>query len=216
MAQFEGKERRMAKIDACLAEYGFKTLEEGMKEEGGISAISEREEELDLTNVRLSQKISKILVLDQTPKDVDTLNQMYTVLGNVERIGDHAMNLAEYAVSIQEKNLSFSAAASQEIRTMEEVCGEAVELLEKAAEGSTAFSLAEAAALEQKMDDITEEFRKNQIARMRKGGCSVETSILHSEMLTDFERIGDHMLNIAQAYDAMGRTGADQTAAAAG
>ena len=187
-----------------------------MKEEGGISAISEREEEIDLTNVRLSQKISKILVLDQTPKDVDTLNQMYTVLGNVERIGDHAMNLAEYAVSIQEKNLSFSAAASQEIRTMEEVCGEAVELLEKAAEGNSVFSLAEAAALEQKMDDITEEFRKNQIARMRKGGCSVETSILYSEMLTDFERIGDHMLNIAQAYDAMGRTGADQTAAAAG
>ena len=216
ISQIQEEIREMVKTAGENVRASFKTLEEGMKEEGGISAISEREEELDLTNVRLSQKISKILVLDQTPKDVDTLNQMYTVLGNVERIGDHAMNLAEYAVSIQEKNLSFSAAASQEIRTMEEVCGEAVELLEKAAEGSSVFSLAEAAALEQKMDDITEEFRKNQIARMRKGGCSVETSILYSEMLTDFERIGDHMLNIAQAYDAMGRTGADQTAAAAG
>ena len=216
ISQIQEEVREMVKTAGENVRASFKTLEEGMKEEGGISAISEREEELDLTNVRLSQKISKILVLDQTPKDVDTLNQMYTVLGNVERIGDHAMNLAEYAVSIQEKNLSFSAAASQEIRTMEEVCGEAVELLEKAAEGSSVFSLAEAAALEQKMDDITEEFRKNQIARMRKGGCSVETSILYSEMLTDFERIGDHMLNIAQAYDAMGRTGADQTVAAAG
>ena len=216
ISQIQEEIREMVKTAGENVRASFKTLEEGMKEEGGISAISEREEELDLTNVRLSQKISKILVLDQTPKDVDTLNQMYTVLGNVERIGDHAMNLAEYAVSIQEKNLSFSAAASQEIRTMEEVCGEAVELLEKAAEGSSVFSLAEAAALEQKMDDITEEFRKNQIARMRKGGCSVETSILYSEMLTDFERIGDHMLNIAQAYDAMGRTGADQTAAAVG
>ena len=216
ISQIQEEIREMVRTAGENVRASFKTLEEGMKEEGGISAISEREEELDLTNVRLSQKISKILVLDQTPKDVDTLNQMYTVLGNVERIGDHAMNLAEYAVSIQEKNLSFSAAASQEIRTMEEVCGEAVELLEKAAEGSSVFSLAEAAALEQKMDDITEEFRKNQIARMRKGGCSVETSILYSEMLTDFERIGDHMLNIAQAYDAMGRTGADQSAAAAG
>ena len=216
ISQIQEEIREMVKAAGENVRASFKTLEEGMEEEGGISAISEREEEIDLTNVRLSQKISKILVLDQTPKDVDTLNQMYTVLGNVERIGDHAMNLAEYAVSIQEKKLSFSAAASQEIRTMEEVCGEAVELLEKAAEGSSVFSLAEAAALEQKMDDITEEFRKNQIARMRKGGCSVETSILYSEMLTDFERIGDHMLNIAQAYDAMGRTGADQSAAAAG
>ena len=63
----------------------------------GIQAIADREEEIDLSNMRLSQKISKILVLDQTPKDIDTLNRMYTILGNIERIGDHAMNLAEYA-----------------------------------------------------------------------------------------------------------------------
>ena len=66
------------------------------------------------------------------------------------------------------------------------------------------FSLEQASALEQEIDDITERFRKNQIERMRKGNCNVEASILYSEMLTDFERIGDHMLNIAQAYDAIG------------
>lgn len=192
----------LAETDTNVRE-SFKTLEEGVDEDG-IEPISRREEEIDLANVRLSKKISKILVLDQTPKDVTTLNQMYTILGNVERIGDHAMNLAEYAVSIHEKGLEFSDYAAQEIRSMEAACKKAMELIGKAAAGSADFSLEQASALEQEIDDITERFRKNQIERMRKGNCNVEASILYSEMLTDFERIGDHMLNIAQAYDAIG------------
>lgn len=192
----------LAETDTNVRE-SFKTLEEGVDEDG-IEPISQREEEIDLANVRLSKKISKILVLDQTPKDVTTLNQMYTILGNVERIGDHAMNLAEYAVSIHEKGLEFSDYAAQEIRSMEAACKKAMELIGKAAAGSVDFSLEQASALEQEIDDITERFRKNQIERMRKGNCNVEASILYSEMLTDFERIGDHMLNIAQAYDAIG------------
>ena len=58
-------------------------------------------------------------------------------------------------------------------------------------------------AIEQKIDDITDNFRQNQIDRMREGHCNVESSILYSEMLTDYERIGDHMLNIGEAYDAI-------------
>ncbi|MGN0963590.1 MAG: PhoU domain-containing protein, partial [Clostridia bacterium] len=52
---------------------------------------------------------------------------------------------------------------------------------------------------EQRMDDMTEQFRENQILRMRQGICSGEACVLYSEMLTDFERIGDHILNIG--YD---------------
>ena len=70
--------------------------------------------------------------------------------------------------------------------------------------------------IEQRIDDITLKFRQNQIDRMREGNCNVESSILYSEMLTDYERIGDHMLNIAQAYAAIERPGdGGQTAAAA-
>ncbi len=69
----------------------FKAVENGNEEEV-FQEISDREEEIDLCNVRLSQKISKILVLDQTPRDILALNRMYTILGNIERIGDHAMH----------------------------------------------------------------------------------------------------------------------------
>lgn len=180
----------------------FQALEKGAQE-ADLTRISEREEEIDLTNVRLSRKISKVLVLDQTPKDIDTLNRMYTILGNIERIGDHAMNLAEYAETVDEKKLSFSAYAVDEFKVMEESCREGMELLQKAAAGDPEFKLSKIEVIEQKIDDITKQFRQSQIDRMRQGNCNVESSILYSEMLTDYERIGDHMLNIAEAYDAI-------------
>lgn len=190
----------------------FKAVAEGT--EGGIEAIAAREEEIDLSNMRLSKKISKILVLDQTPKDIDTLNRMYTILGNIERIGDHAMNLAEYAETIEEKKLSFSEYAKKEIAAMESSCREGMDYLHKAAMGDSEFSLSGVVEVEQRIDDITRRFRQNQIDRMREGNCSVESSILYSEMLTDYERIGDHMLNIAQAYAAVDWSGErGQTAA---
>ena len=55
------------------------------------------------------------------------------------------------------------------------------------------------ARMEQKIDDLTVQYRNNMFARIRKGTCTDEGSILFSEMLTDFERIGDHALNIADA-----------------
>ena len=58
--------------------------------------------------------------------------------------------------------------------------------------------LAHVAQLEQKIDDMTAEFQRDQLIRMRNGTCSDEACILYSELLTDFERIGDHVLNIAQ------------------
>ena len=58
--------------------------------------------------------------------------------------------------------------------------------------------LTKVSALEQRMDDMTEEYRRNQMKRMKQGSCSDEACIIFSELLTDFERIGDHALNIAQ------------------
>lgn len=60
--------------------------------------------------------------------------------------------------------------------------------------------LSKIAALEQQIDDMTETYRENHIERMKQGLCSEQGCILFSELLTDFERMGDHILNIAQAY----------------
>ena len=200
ISQLREEIRDMMSMAVKNVDSSFQAVEQGPGEDG-IKEIEDREEEIDLANVRLSKKISRVLVLDQTPKDIETLNKMYSVLGNIERIGDHAMNLAEYAQTIKEKELTFSEYAQSEFTVMADSCSKGMELLEQAAAGSRNFSLEKVQEIEQKIDDITLKFRQNQIDRMREGHCSVEASILYSEMLTDYERIGDHMLNIAEAYD---------------
>ena len=202
ISQIHEEIRDMLAIAASNVSDSFKAMEQGPGE-NGIQEITDREEEIDLSNVRLSKKISKVLILDQTPQDIEALNKMYSILGNIERIGDHAMNLAEYAQTIQEKNLNFSDYAKNEFKVMDESCALGMELLRKAAAGDSDFTLEKIQAIEQKIDDITDNFRQNQIDRMREGHCNVESSILYSEMLTDYERIGDHMLNIGEAYDAI-------------
>ncbi|MBS6955984.1 MAG: Na/Pi cotransporter family protein [Enterocloster asparagiformis] len=210
IAQIGGEIRQMLETASQNVGDSFQAVE---GRQGGIEDIETREDELDLWNVRLSQKISKVLVLDQTPRDILTLNNMFSIIGNIERIGDHAMNLAEYARTISEKNLGFSETAKGEIKTMEGICAEAMGILLAASKGEH-VELARAEALEQQIDDTTVQFRQNQIDRMRVGHCNVESSILYAEMLTDYERIGDHVLNIAQAYAAIEGAPAEETAAA--
>ena len=80
---------------------------------------------------------------------------------------------------------------------MEAVCLEVLDLLEQESIEPTDW-LTKVSALEQRMDDRTEEYRRNQMKRMKQGSCSAEACIIFSELLTAFERIGAHALNIAQ------------------
>lgn len=90
-----------------------------------------------------------------------------------------------------------------------------MELLKAVIAGDMQPPLSEVAEIEQRIDDVTCKFRQNQVDRMREGNCNVEFSIPYSKMLTDYERIGDHMLNIAQVYDTIEWLGDRGQAAAA-
>ena len=103
-----------------------------------------------------------------------------------------------------EKNkIVFSETAKSEIMEMQNICRKAIHKVSNKERDATEW-LTEVAAMEQQIDDMTVRFRESHLERMRQGLCSEEGCILYSEMLTDFERIGDHVLNIAQAYAKMG------------
>ena len=80
---------------------------------------------------------------------------------------------------------------------MQDVCIKALDALWNHRAGQVEW-LSEVAQLEQQIDDMTEDFRRSQLERMRSGTCNEEACIIYSELLTDFERIGDHVLNIAE------------------
>lgn len=164
-----------------------------------LDKIEKTEDYLDYLNKEISQYISKIMVHETNEHDSALVSSYYKITGNIERIGDHAMNIAEYTKLMSEKDIAFSDAAREEISDMQRVCLEALDDLTGAVTSPTKL-LTDLEELEQRIDDMTYDFRQNQIERMKSGACSGEACIIFSELLTDFERIGDHALNIAEEY----------------
>ena len=155
------------------------------------------EEYIDFLNKEISQFISHVIVHETNEADSAAVSAYFKITGNIERIGDHAMNICGYSALLKEKNVHFSQEAREEIAEMRSVCMEAIDSLGTDVSDAVSW-LTGVAALEQKMDDMTSQYRQSQLNRMKSGTSSDEGCILFSEMLTDFERIGDHVLNIAQ------------------
>ena len=182
---------KMAKENVALS---FDAVREGNT--GLLEEVRNREEYIDFLNKEISKYISRMLVKERNPKDSQYMSVLFKVCGNLERIGDHAMNICEYTNMIQEKQISFSAEVIKQIGQMKEVCNQALDMVLGVEQNGG--DIKEIEQIEQKIDDMTEDFRKRQIDRMQTGACSDEGCVLYSEMLTDFERIGDHILNIGQ------------------
>lgn len=164
-----------------------------------LEKIEETEDILDNMNKEISKYISKILVHNNSNENVSAIKEYFLITGNAERLGDHASNIGGYVNVMKDKDIIFSDMAKEELKEMRAITKKAMEKLLHREEDITVW-LSQIAAMEQIMDDMTLNYREKHLERMHQGECNEEACILYSELLTDFERIGDHILNIAQAY----------------
>lgn len=158
--------------------------------------VEQREEYVDFLNKEISKYITSAVSYETTKAGGQIFNSLFSVTSNIERISDHAINIAEYLDMIAEKGIVFSEDANHELAEMKQTCMKLFEiLLMKPADYVEWHE--KIACTEQKIDDMTMQYRDNMYARIHARSCTDEGCILFSELLTDFERIGDHALNIA-------------------
>ena len=162
-----------------------------------LTKAEKMESYLDFLNKEISKYISRLITYETNEQGSSIVSSYFTITGNIERIGDHAINICGYSKLLEERHIQFSAQAQEEICQMRDICLEALNALHQREAGDLLW-LTDVSALEQRIDDMTDLFRKDQLERMKAGTCSDEACIRYSELLTDFERIGDHVLNIAQ------------------
>lgn len=190
---------RMADKVKTSVEGGFDVILNSNEE--ALKPLLKNEEYVDFLNKEISKYLSHHISYGANEDDSAQTAMFFKITGNLERISDHAVNIGEYIKMLKKKKITFSDAAQNEIVDMQKVCVEAMSFID-VLEKPSSEKVISIAALEQKMDDMTRDFRRNQINRMTSGSCSGEACVIYAEMLTDFERIGDHILNIVQALAA--------------
>jgi len=195
VGQLRNELRRMLEMARQNVDASFKAVLE--RDVAHLERVERRERYIDYLNKEISRYISHLITIETNERGSAIVSSFFSIAGNIERIGDHADNLAGYTRLLAEKDITLSQFAQEEVRQMLDITLRAVSALLSSEAGDPNW-LAQVAQLEQKIDDMTSDFRRDQLVRMRDGVCSDEACILYSELLTDFERIGDHALNIAQ------------------
>ncbi|RHQ87955.1 Na/Pi cotransporter family protein [Coprobacillus sp. AF21-8LB] len=118
---------------------------------------------------------------------------------DLERIGDHAMNIAARAQKLAKDDTHFSEDALKEIEIMESLCNNILDELIIMDYDEFKYIVDKVDVMEDNIDKTQHQFAVNQLIRLKEKKCTTENSVIYTKILTDFERIGDHGLNIAES-----------------
>lgn len=188
---------RMAK----LARDNFETSAHALinRSDKDLDKVMENEDIINYLNHHITSYLVKLNALDITDSDSDYIARVFHAINDIERVGDHAINLAEAAQHNIGEGLKFSDPAREELN---QLCGSVVTLLERSMAAFDNQSLSDNEAkelsdLEEHIDDLTLECQDSHIFRLNRKECNTEAGMLYLNTITDFERVGDHAINIA-------------------
>lgn len=167
--------------------------------EKGFERVKELEGLVDRYEDCLGTYLVKVTGREMTPQQNEDVSKFLHTISDFERISDHALNIGENAREIAQKKLHFSDSAKREL----EVIGAAIADIVSTCVGAFMENDLERASrvepLEQWIDTLCDEMKMNHIDRLQKGDCTLLQGFVFNDLLTNFERIGDHCSNIALA-----------------
>ncbi len=190
------------KVTLEMAQATRESLQEGLSILSGYSrdlfeSIKKKESLTDHYEDILSSYMLKLSAQGISASDSSESAMLLKVIGDLERIADHSVNLAESAEELASKNLALSDSAKAEMAVMTAAVDEILTLSLDAFIHNDLALATQVEPLEQVIDDLKDEMRNHHILRLQKGSCNIETGFAWSDLLTNLERIGDHCSNIA-------------------
>ena len=139
----------------------------------------------------------KLSAYDMPAQDSNQITKLLHMIGDLERISDHAVNIVESAEEMKDKKIEFSSDAKREIAVMKRAVYDIVELTERAFVNNDVKLAENIEPLEEVVDDIRDAIKRGHIIRLQKSECSIEHGFILSDILNNFERVSDHCSNIA-------------------
>ena len=158
--------------------------------------IREAENKVDVYEDVLGSYLVKLSSENMDARDSHEVTKLLHIIGDLERISDHSVNLVDSAEEIKDKSLVFSEEANAELDVLFAAVNEIVTITEQALVTSDLELAARIEPLEQVIDDLRDDVKINHIHRLKKSECTVEHGFVLSDILTNLERVSDHCSNI--------------------
>ena len=195
--------RQMAKLSAEAMQNAIGLL--GHYDAKIADEIRRDEAEVDKMEDSLGTYLVKLSTHTMIDKDNREITKMLHLIGDFERISDHAVNVLESAEEARDKGISFSEEAMHEMAVLRAAVSEIISLAERCYEEDDLALAAEVEPLEQVVDDLKDQIKLHHVLRLQKNECSIEPGFILSDLLTNFERVSDHCSNIAGCVIELGR-----------
>ena len=171
----------------------------GSYSEERFAALDEEENNLDLMTDSLSKYLAALSGNLQAEEHIQILNEYYKTVNEFERLGDHAMNIAETGRDLYEKNMSFSDTALHELDVLHDLINRILSRTDQAFRRRDPNAAREVEPLEEVVDDLVDALKANHLNRLATGKCNVYVGSDFIDTLGDIERISDTCSNVALA-----------------
>ncbi|MGN0383425.1 MAG: Na/Pi cotransporter family protein [Eubacterium sp.] len=159
------------------------------------------EQEVDKYEDKLGTYLVKLSSHDMSDEDSKAVSELLHIIGDFERISDHAVSIGKSAEEINNKKLRFSESAREELSTMINATNEIMEIAITAFKDNNYDSAIKVEALEHVIDKLKYTLKKQHIARLKSGECTIELGFVMTDIVTHLERVSDHCSNIASCVE---------------
>lgn len=167
------------------------------QDEAKMKEVFEREREINTLQEKLNSYLIKLSNINLSEKEQLKVTELFHMVSDIERVGDHADNIGELAVKLKEQNVKFSEIAKKELEGIADIALECYSKAIKGYEKQDVNMAVDAMSLEDKVDKLEEKLRSKHMKRLAKEECSPFAGIIFLDMISNIERITDHASNIA-------------------
>ncbi len=166
-------------------------------EESKLAEIYTTEKSIDEMNTQITNYLVKVNQMHLPVRDKQQLGGLFHVVNDIERIGDHAENIADFTKTLLQDGVTISSDAQEEIREMYRLTNRLLDFSLNMFKDKTTQNLSEIMTLENEIDEMEKEYQHNHVVRLTEGKCNVEAGMIFSDLVSNLERVADHGTNIA-------------------
>ena len=163
-----------------------------------LKKIFKNESEINRLERELSTFLVSISSHDITEVDTNRIASMIKIISDIERIGDHSKNIAELAEEVSTSKLTFTSDALEELRLMYNYTIESINSSYASYKNNTRQQANDTMIFEENIDRLEELLRDKHIQRLSQNKCNAHSGAVFLDAISNFERIGDHSINIAE------------------